>query len=70
MDERRCEGRSAPTANMEFADGDASILQNDDVEAEKEDGLPTCLIPGYVTFNDYLQVAYLLPLQLFSPSPR
>lgn len=50
---------SVRTTNMEFApswDNDASVLQNDDVEAERKDELPIRLIPGYPTFDDYLQV--------------
>lgn len=52
----------AGVANMEFAqhwDNEASVSQNDDIEAEKEDGPPTHFIPGYATFDGYLQVCLL-----------
>lgn len=68
------EQASVHTANMEFAptwDDDASVLQNDDVEANDDEAeekveLPIRLIPGYATFNDYLQVCLLFVLP---PSP-
>ncbi|XP_071632679.1 exosome complex component 10 homolog [Temnothorax longispinosus] len=46
---------------MEFAenwDSEAGVSRNDDIEAEEKDGLPTRLIPGYPTFDDYLQDAF------------
>lgn len=53
---------SACVTNMEFAtnwDNEASVSQND-IEAEKKQELATRLIPGYETFDDYLQVCLLV----------
>lgn len=64
---------SARVANMEFAtnwDNEASVSQND-IEAEKKEELPTRLVPGYATFDDYLQVRLLVrdSLSLDTPPP-
>lgn len=51
---------SAHVANMELienCDNKASVLQNDEIEAENDDG-PAHFIPGYATFDDYLQDAF------------
>ncbi|XP_018316117.1 exosome component 10 [Mycetomoellerius zeteki] len=55
---------SAHVANMEHvelaenSDYETNVSQNDDIEAEKKDGPPIRLIPGYTTFEDYLQDAF------------
>ncbi|XP_011647610.1 exosome component 10 [Pogonomyrmex barbatus] len=46
---------------MEFAknfDNEASASQNDDIEPEGKDTLLTCFIPGYDTFDNYIQDAF------------
>ncbi|XP_025996569.1 exosome component 10 [Solenopsis invicta] len=46
---------------MEFAenwDNETSVSQNDDIEAERKARSSAHLIPGYATFDDYLQDAF------------
>lgn len=64
---------SAHVANMEFAedlDDETSVLQNDDIEAEKKDEPLVHLIPGYANFDDYLQVRLLVRVDISSPRIR
>jgi len=57
---------SAHIANMEHVelaenwDYEANVSQNDDIEVEKKDESSIRLIPGYATFEDYIQVCLFM----------